>query len=70
MEHTPIDADGAPVAATTGIGIAFSTNGPDAGALIAGADAALYSAKDAGRNTYRMITLDTPAAWVVHGRGK
>ncbi len=59
---TPIDVDGAPVAATTSIGIAFSTNGPDAEALMAGADAALYSAKDAGRNTYRMITVDTPAA--------
>lgn len=59
---TPIDADGTPVAATTSIGIAFSNNGPDAEALMAGADAALYSAKDAGRNTYRMITLETPAA--------
>lgn len=59
---SPIDADGAPVAATTSIGIAFSTNGPDAEALMAGADAALYSAKDAGRNMYRMITVDSPAA--------
>ncbi|MDQ3039205.1 MAG: GGDEF domain-containing protein, partial [Pseudomonadota bacterium] len=55
---SPIDADGTPVHATTSIGIAFSSTGTDAQALMAGADAALYSAKDAGRNTYRMLTVD------------
>ncbi|MEO6154321.1 MAG: sensor domain-containing diguanylate cyclase, partial [Thermomonas sp.] len=58
----PIDADGTPVASTTSIGIAFSSNAPDSEALMAGADAALYSAKDAGRNTYRMVTIDPPPA--------
>lgn len=51
----PFQTDAGPLAITTSIGVAV----PDAGsrtpaALLAKADAALYRAKNAGRNTYRL----------------
>lgn len=44
--------------ATTSIGIAFCRNVPSADTLMQFADNALYEAKAAGRNTYRIATAD------------
>ncbi|TDR47728.1 PAS domain S-box-containing protein/diguanylate cyclase (GGDEF)-like protein [Tahibacter aquaticus] len=46
---------------TTSIGIAYSTGGLDAIGLVALADQALYAAKTAGRDTYRLRTSDGTA---------
>jgi diguanylate cyclase (GGDEF)-like protein/PAS domain S-box-containing protein len=53
--NRPFDLDGHLVAATSSVGIVFHS-GADIGAteLLARADAALYEAKSAGRNTYKM----------------
>lgn len=48
-----IDIGGASVAATTSIGIGYADAPTDATTLLAAADAALYAAKQAGRNTWR-----------------
>ena len=47
---------------TTSIGIAFCSDTSAAQALTSAADAALYAAKEAGRNTWRLVVVDaTPA---------
>jgi len=51
--RVPVDADGKEVTVTTSIGIALFDGGADPEALAKRADAALYEAKAAGRNTYR-----------------
>jgi diguanylate cyclase (GGDEF)-like protein/PAS domain S-box-containing protein len=53
--NRPFDLDGHSLAATASVGIAFHS-GPvaDAEGLLARADAALYGAKAAGRNAYRV----------------
>lgn len=58
----PVAVGGTPLQATISIGIAYATRGIDAEALMAAADRALYAAKDAGRNSWRMITADAPAS--------
>lgn len=50
----PIAAGGTTLAITTSIGIAYANRPIDAVTLMAQADAALYAAKDAGRNGYRV----------------
>ena len=59
----PIDVGTATVTATTSIGIAYCPGSAVAGPLNAAADAALYAAKRAGRNTYRMLTVDGVPTW-------
>ncbi len=49
-----LDAGGTALLITTSIGIAYATGPVDAVTLMAQADAALYAAKDAGRNGYRV----------------
>ncbi|MGQ0512589.1 MAG: diguanylate cyclase domain-containing protein [Betaproteobacteria bacterium] len=50
----PVDADGKAVVVTTSIGLALFDGDADPEALARRADAALYEAKAAGRNTYRV----------------
>ncbi len=52
--HHGIDIDGMGLVATTSIGIAYAAGPTDAGTLLGVADAALYAAKQAGRNTWRI----------------
>ncbi|HYY61470.1 MAG TPA: EAL domain-containing protein, partial [Burkholderiales bacterium] len=53
----PVDVRGHEVFVTASIGIAlFPTDGNDAEALIAAADAAMYRAKQAGRNSFQFYT--------------
>lgn len=52
-----IALQGARLHATISIGIAFAQEPIDAETLMAAADGALYSAKAAGRNTYRLVTV-------------
>lgn len=47
---------------TTSIGIAFCPDTSAAQALTSAADAALYAAKEAGRNTWRLVVVDDAAA--------
>lgn len=54
----PIDAGHVQVAATTSIGIAFTAQAVEPATLMAQADAALYTAKKAGRNRYHLATPD------------
>jgi len=51
----PILAEGTPLRVAASIGIAYATTVASGRALVALADKALYDAKTAGRNTYRMI---------------
>lgn len=46
---------------TTSIGIAYSAHPAVAKTLVAAADAALYAAKSAGRNTWQLLPTDDPA---------
>lgn len=46
---------------TTSIGIAFCPDSSAAHALMSAADAALYAAKEAGRNTWRLVVVDDAA---------
>ena len=48
------------VRATTSIGIAFCPFRTSMEALMTAADAALYDAKKAGRNTWRLVTVEGP----------
>lgn len=50
----PVDADGKPVTVTTSIGVALFDGNADPEALARRADEALYAAKAAGRDTYRV----------------
>jgi diguanylate cyclase (GGDEF)-like protein/PAS domain S-box-containing protein len=53
----PVDVRGHEVFVTASIGIAlFPTDGNDAEALLAAADAAMYRAKQAGRNSFQFYT--------------
>jgi diguanylate cyclase (GGDEF)-like protein/PAS domain S-box-containing protein len=52
----PIDVAGKPVLVTTSIGIAFCRESPPTGVFMELADRALYAAKAAGRNTYRLVS--------------
>jgi diguanylate cyclase (GGDEF)-like protein/PAS domain S-box-containing protein len=55
-----IVADGIHVRATTSVGIAYCPFRTSAEVLMAAADAALYDAKKAGRNTCRLVTVEGP----------
>jgi diguanylate cyclase (GGDEF)-like protein/PAS domain S-box-containing protein len=56
MDH-PFEVDGRPLKVTTSVGIAFHTSAAEGAAdLLGRADAALYQAKAAGRNTVRLST--------------
>ena len=61
-----IDIDGTALMATTSIGIAYAEAPTQAATLLATADAALYEAKQAGRNTWRIRPVDAP----VRGSGR
>ena len=59
----PLEVEGRALSLTTSIGVAFrreisTADGATAEALIGRADAALYAAKNAGRNTWRMMVDD------------
>jgi diguanylate cyclase (GGDEF)-like protein/PAS domain S-box-containing protein len=56
--QAPIDADGVQIPASTSIGVAIAGRAVDAASLVAQADAALYAAKNAGRNRYHIATTD------------
>jgi diguanylate cyclase (GGDEF)-like protein/PAS domain S-box-containing protein len=58
----PVAVDGGSLRATTSIGIAYATRAIGAEALMATADRALYAAKEAGRNTWRMAAADDATA--------
>ena len=59
---TPFDLRAARAHISTSLGIALSSGGPVSGeALLHQADLALYAAKQAGKNTYRLA--DAPATW-------
>jgi len=58
--HHSIDIGVATLMATSSIGIAYANAPTDASTLLATADAALYAAKQAGRNTYRMQPVAGP----------
>jgi diguanylate cyclase (GGDEF)-like protein len=62
----PYELGGATAAVTMSIGISvFPDDAPDAASLIKHADAAMYSAKQAGKNAYRFFT-SSPAANEAH----
>jgi len=50
----PVDAGGVQIPVATSVGVACTTQAVDAATLIARADAALYEAKNAGRNRYHV----------------
>jgi diguanylate cyclase (GGDEF)-like protein/PAS domain S-box-containing protein len=56
----PVSVDGTTLKITTSIGIAYARAAVDAKALMSTADAALYGAKKAGRNTYCIKPLGGP----------
>ncbi|QSX78860.1 sensor domain-containing diguanylate cyclase [Agrilutibacter solisilvae] len=66
----PVLIEGASLHVTTSIGIAYASRPAEATTLMTAADAALYDAKKAGRNTWRMRGVDPPAPGlsVVHGQ--
>jgi len=58
----PLELAGTPTQVTTSIGIAYASRPTEATTLMSAADAALYDAKKAGRNTWRMRGVDPPVA--------
>jgi len=56
-----ITVEGTTLHVTTSIGIAYSAHPAVAKTLAAAADAALYAAKSAGRNTWQLLPTDEPA---------
>ncbi|HEX7802370.1 MAG TPA: diguanylate cyclase [Pseudoxanthomonas sp.] len=56
-----IVVEGTTLHVTTSIGIAYSAHPAVAKTLAAAADAALYAAKSAGRNTWQLLPTDDPA---------
>jgi len=55
----PVEVDGKEVFVTASVGIAaFPADGTDAETLIGAADAAMYRAKQAGRNVYQFFTAE------------
>ncbi len=54
----PMFPDTTGLVVSASIGIAFSRRSAEAERLLAAADAALYRAKDAGRNTFRLSAID------------
>jgi diguanylate cyclase (GGDEF)-like protein len=55
----PVEIDGSEVFVTASVGIAtFPADGTDAETLIGAADAAMYRAKQAGRNAYQFFTAE------------
>ncbi len=65
----PIAANGRSHVVTASIGIAvFPAHGSDATALLRHADAAMYLAKQGGRNCYRMASSETHVAAQANGR--
>jgi diguanylate cyclase (GGDEF)-like protein len=58
--HHSIEVDGTALVVTTSIGIAYAIAPTETTTLLAVADAALYAAKQAGRNTYRMRPAADP----------
>jgi EAL domain-containing protein (putative c-di-GMP-specific phosphodiesterase class I) len=55
----PVQMDGSEVFVTASVGIAaFPTDGADADTLIGAADAAMYRAKQSGRNAYQFFTAE------------
>jgi diguanylate cyclase (GGDEF)-like protein len=58
----PFFCAGAPLQVTTSVGVAFSAHPRAAGELLACADAALYEAKNAGRDTLRVRRLGAVVA--------
>lgn len=67
--HHGIDAEVVTLIATTSIGIGYADTPTDAAKLLAVADAALYAAKQAGRNTWR-IRLAAPVTQRDSGRAE
>ena len=59
----PFDLDGVVVSVSSSVGVAFYQGGDiTSQELIGQADAMLYRAKQAGRDTFRVATLDAPSA--------
>ncbi|MBW8368833.1 MAG: diguanylate cyclase [Arenimonas sp.] len=54
----PVDLGGTSLTVTTSIGVAFSRRSLSADRLVVTADEALYAAKAAGRNTWRIAQID------------
>jgi diguanylate cyclase (GGDEF)-like protein/PAS domain S-box-containing protein len=66
----PVAVEGHVLEVTTSIGIAYAREPTESTVLMAAADAALYDAKAAGRNTWRMRGVDpTPPGLSVVQRG-
>jgi diguanylate cyclase (GGDEF)-like protein len=61
VERSPVSADGRSIAVTVSVGIAIADDASDAAALLARADAALYDAKQGGRNRV-VVARDARAA--------
>jgi diguanylate cyclase (GGDEF)-like protein len=55
-----IAVEGTTLRVTTSIGIAYSLHPAVSKTLAAAADAALYAAKKAGRNTWQLLVTDDP----------
>ena len=61
--HSPVTVDGKELGVTLSIGISvFPNDGEDEQTLMKNADSAVYSAKEAGRNTYQFYTRDMNAS--------